>query len=94
MFNRENLPGIALLGLCAVVAIALLIEIFTDVRWEFTGPGWVATGISLVGIGLIGYMSWRAWGRRLTGRKEEDEGAWSGNDVRSRKRRDDQTDAE
>ena len=94
MFTRENLPGFALLGLCAVVVIALLLEIFTDIRWEYTGPNWLATGISLVGFGLVLYMSWRAWGSRLTGRKEKDEGSWTGNDVRTRKNKDAEKDGE
>jgi len=94
MFTRENLPGFALLGLCAVVVIALLLEIFTDIRWEFDGPNWLAAGITLVGFGLIGYMSWQAWGKRLLRRKEKDEGAWPGNDVRTRKRKDTEKDSE
>ena len=44
MFSRENWPGIALIGLCAIVAIALLVEIFTDVRWVFTNPVLLADG--------------------------------------------------
>lgn len=65
MFSRENWVGALLLGVCAVVAIALLIEIFTDTTFEYTGPQWVAVGISIVGVVLIGVMSWRAWGGRM-----------------------------
>jgi hypothetical protein len=38
MFNRDDLPGFLFLTLCAVVAIALLIEIFTDYTFRFSGP--------------------------------------------------------
>lgn len=87
MFNRENLPGILLLGLCGVVALALLIEIFTDITFTFDGPGWLATAITLAGIGLIGYMSWRAWGSRLRRRRNGGENPdWPLNDVRSPRR--------
>lgn len=65
MFDRDNWPGIVMLGLCAVLAIALLIEIFTDVTFEYTGPRWLAVAISIFGIVLIGIMTWRAWGGRM-----------------------------
>ena len=95
MFNREDLPGILLLGLCAVVAIALLIEIFTGYSFEYSGPGWLATAISLVGFGLIIVMSWRAWGSRIKRwRGDHGGGQWPQNDVRGQRnwprRRDDQ----
>ncbi len=89
MFSRENWPGIAFLILCGLVAIALLIEIFTDVRWEFDGPRWAGTAIVIFGLGIVLYMSWQAWGKRLLGRKDKNDGAWTGNDVRSQKRRKD-----
>ena len=89
MFSRENWPGIALIGLCAIVAIALLVEIFTDVQWEFDGPDWAGNAIAIVGFGLVLFMSWQAWGKRLLGRKGKDDDAWTGNDVRSTKRRKD-----
>jgi len=84
MFNREDLPGILLLGLCAVVAIALLIEIFTGYSFEYNGPGWLATAISLVGFGLIIFMSWRAWGSRIKRWRGDHGGGaqWPQNDVR------------
>jgi hypothetical protein len=89
MFSRDNWPGIALLGLCGLVAIALLIEIFTDVRWEFNGPNWLGNGIAIVGFGIILFMSWRAWGHRLRGRGKQDP-EWPKNDVRNQKRRKDE----
>jgi peptidoglycan/LPS O-acetylase OafA/YrhL len=87
MFSRENWVGVLLLGVCAVVAIALLIEIFTDTTFEYTGPGWASALISIVGIVLIGIMSWRAWGGRL--RRWRGGGAggpagWPHNDVPGR----------
>jgi len=87
MFTRDNLPGIALVGLCLVVIVALLAEIFGDVTWEFNGPSWLGNAIAIAGIGLIGYMSWRAWGRRLLGKGNDDQ-TWPKNDVRNKKRGD------
>jgi hypothetical protein len=87
MFSRENWVGVLLLGVCAVVAIALLIEIFTDTTFEYTGPRWVAVGISIVGIVLIGLMSWRAWGgrmRRWRGGNAGGPAGWPHNDVPGR----------
>jgi len=92
MFTRENLPGFALLGLCAVVVVALLVEIFTDIRWEYTGPAWLANSIAIIGMGLVFYMAWKQWGSRLVGRKNDEENSWPGNDVRTRKRKDDEKD--
>lgn len=84
MFSRENWVGLLLLGVCAVVAIALLIEIFTDTTFDYTGPGWIATGISLAGIALIAIMSWRAWGNRLRRWRGGGSGNWPHDDVRGR----------
>lgn len=84
MFEKENWPGIAFLGICALVAVALLLEIFTDVRWEFNGPGWLGNGIAIVGFGLILYMSWKAWGHRLRG-GDKHEQSWPKDDVRNQK---------
>jgi ABC-type nickel/cobalt efflux system permease component RcnA len=85
MFEKENWPGIALLGICAVVAIGLLIEIFTDIRWEFTGPDWLANGISILGLGIVAFMAWRAWGHRLRGRDKHEQ-SWPKDDVRNQRR--------
>jgi threonine/homoserine/homoserine lactone efflux protein len=86
MFEKENWPGIAILGICAIVAIALLLEIFTDIRWEFTGPNWLATAISVFGFALILYMAWKAWGSRLRG-ADKHEQSWPKDDVRNQKRK-------
>ncbi|MGH2548873.1 MAG: hypothetical protein ACRDHN_05755, partial [Thermomicrobiales bacterium] len=87
MFDRDNWPGIVMLGLCAVLAIALLIEIFTDVTFEYTGPRWLAVAISIFGIVLIGIMSWRAWGGRMRRWRGGGSGGpvgWPQNDVPGR----------
>lgn len=86
MFDRDNWAGFLLLGVCAVVAIALLIEIFTDTTFEYTGPRWVAVGISIVGIVLVGIMLWRAWGGRMRRWRGGSGGptGWPQNDVPGR----------
>jgi hypothetical protein len=97
MFDRDDLPGFLLLGLCGVVAVALLIEIFTDYSFRFSGPSWAGNAIAIVGIGLVLFMSWRAWGSRIKRwRGGEGGGAeWPKNDVRGQRnwprRRDDQS---
>ena len=65
MFNRENWVGIVLVGLCGVVAIALLIEIFTDVTFEYSGPQWLARIIALGGTIFVLVMSYGALKRRF-----------------------------
>lgn len=82
MFNREDLPGFLFLALCAVVAVALLIEIFTDYTFRFSGPDWLGNAIAIVGIGIILFMSWRAWGNRIKRWRGGGGTEWPQNDVR------------
>jgi len=56
MFNRENAIGIALLLICAVVAVALLFSISTGIRFRFNGPSWVGTAL------LIFFIAATIWG--------------------------------
>ena len=65
MFNRDNAVGILLVGLCGVVVIALLIEIFTGYTFEYSGPQWLARIIALGGTGLVLFMSFGALKRRF-----------------------------
>ena len=65
MFNRENWVGVVLVGLCGVVAIALLIEIFTDFTFEYSGPQWLARIVAIGGTGLVLVMSFSALKRRF-----------------------------
>ncbi len=65
MFNRENWVGVVLVGLCGIVAIALLIEIFTDVSFTYSGPPWLARIIALGGTGLVLVMGFAALKRRF-----------------------------
>lgn len=65
MFNRENWVGIVLVGMCGVVAVALLIEIFTGYTFEYSGPQWLARIIALGGTGLVLVMSFAALKRRF-----------------------------
>jgi len=63
MFSRDNLVGIVLVGLCGVSATALLIVIFTDYSFQYSGPQWLARVIALGGIVLV--MSFGALKRRF-----------------------------
>ena len=65
MFSRDNLVGIVLLGLCGVLATALLIVIFTDYSFQYSGPQWLARIIALGGTGLVLVMSFGALKRRF-----------------------------
>ena len=65
MFNKENWVGIILVGLCGVVAIALLIEIFTDITFEYSGPQWLARIIAFGGTAFVLVMSYGALKRRF-----------------------------
>jgi hypothetical protein len=65
MFSRDNLVGIVLLGLCAVSATALLIVIFTDYSFQYSGPQWIARVIALGGTALVLVMSFSALKRRF-----------------------------
>jgi hypothetical protein len=65
MFSRDNLVGVILVGLCGVVAIALLIESFTDVTFEYSGPQWLARIIALGGTAFAVVMTFSALKRRF-----------------------------
>jgi hypothetical protein len=65
MFSRDNLVGIVLLGLCGVSAVALLIVIFTDYSFQYSGPQWLARIIALGGTGLVLVMSFSALKQRF-----------------------------
>ena len=65
MFSRENWVGVVLIGMCGVVAIALLIEIFTDVTFEYSGPQWLARAIALGATGFVLVMTFRKLKRRF-----------------------------
>jgi hypothetical protein len=65
MFSRDNLVGIVLLGLCGVSATALLIVIFTDYSFQYSGPQWLDRVIALGGTALVVVMSFSALKRRF-----------------------------
>lgn len=60
MFNdRENLIGLLLLGLCAVVGGVLVWQIVTGERLSYNGPGWLVWVLLIVFVGgsLYGLFS-------------------------------------
>jgi hypothetical protein len=65
MFSRDNLVGIVLLGLCGVSATALLIVIFTDYSFQYSGPQWLARVIALGSTALVLVMMFSALKRRF-----------------------------
>lgn len=62
MFDRDNLIGYVLLGLCAVAGGVLIISIATGTRLRYTGPGWL--GLVLMALFLGGII----FGLRGSGR--------------------------
>ncbi len=55
VFGRENMIGLALLALCAVVALVLLFSIATGTRFRFEGPEWLGTALVILFIGATIY---------------------------------------
>lgn len=53
MFERDNLIGMVLLGLCAVVGGALVFSILTGYEWEYNGPAWLGWVLAIVFLGGV-----------------------------------------
>ena len=71
MFEREDVIGLLLLGLCVAVGGVLVYGIVTGTRFRFTGPGWVGVVLMVVFIGAVFYgifTSGRRWPHPMTGR--------------------------
>ena len=64
--DRDNIIGVLLLGLCAVIGGVMVWAIATDTELEYTGPAWVAWvlgGLFLAGV-LYGMFAGVASRRR------------------------------
>ncbi len=74
MFDRENIVGAVLLGICAVVAGVLLYSIASGEQIEINMPGWLGAVLTVVFLGLIiyGFVSSGGFGR-LFRRGDRDE---------------------
>ena len=71
MFEREDVIGLLLLGLCVAVGGVLVYGIVTGTRFRFTGPSWVGVVLGVVFIGGLLYgllTSGRRWPHPLAGR--------------------------
>lgn len=55
MFERDDLIGLLLLGLCVATAGILVYSISTGTRFRFTGPGWLGGVIIAVFIVALLY---------------------------------------
>src|SRR5829696_7300219 len=80
MFQRENAVGLLLLGVCTFMVGLLIYSIATDTSFEYTGPRWVLTVLSILFIVGIFYGLFRGvrsgqrpghgrWPDPMTGRK-------------------------
>jgi hypothetical protein len=66
--DGENVIGLLLLGLCAVVGGVLVWQIVTGERLEYNGPAWLAWLLAILFIGGSFYGLWRGGGfRRFRG---------------------------
>ncbi len=65
MFDRENIVGVVLLGICAVIAGVLLYSIASGEQIEIDMPGWLGAVLTVVFLGLIiyGFVSSGGFGR-------------------------------
>ncbi|MGH2533291.1 MAG: hypothetical protein ACRDJW_13410 [Thermomicrobiales bacterium] len=73
MFDRENIIGLLLLGLCLVVGGMMVYAIATGTRFRYTGPEWLVWVLLVVfagGIlfGLVAGRGGRRWPDPLSGR--------------------------
>jgi len=66
--DRENLIGLLLLGLCAVVAGVLVWEIVTGERLSYNGPGWLVWVLLILFVGGSFYGLARGGGLGRAGR--------------------------
>lgn len=55
MKGRDNLIGIVLLGLCAVVIGALVWQIGSGDRLSFSGPDWLGAALAVIFFGAVVY---------------------------------------
>lgn len=65
MFDRENIVGVLLLGVCAAIAGVLLYAIASGERISFNIPGWLGLVMTAAFIGLLlyGFVSAGGFGR-------------------------------
>jgi hypothetical protein len=66
--DRENVIGVLLLGLCAVVGGVLVWQIVTGERLRYNGPGWLVWVLLIVFVGGSLYGLFSGGGLRRMGR--------------------------
>jgi hypothetical protein len=73
VFDRENVIGLVLLGLCVVIGGVMVYAIVTDTTFRYTGPAWLSwvLGIIFIGgivYGLVAGLGSRRWPDPRSGR--------------------------
>ena len=73
VFERENVIGLLLLGLCVAAGGVIVYGIATDTSWRFTGPSWLGWGLMILFLGGVLFGLFKGPGRRwpdpATGRR-------------------------
>lgn len=91
MFDRENIVGVVLVAVCAVVAGVLLYSIASGEQIEVNMPGWLGVVLTVVFLGLIvyGFVSSGGFGRlfRRDGRDGGRGRQWPDPQMSGRRRR-------
>jgi len=64
MFDRDNLPGVFMLGVCAIGGAYLVAAIVRGERLTWTGPAWLGILLTVAFFGAIAYGLFANFRRR------------------------------
>jgi hypothetical protein len=76
MFDRENIVGLLLLGLCVAVGAVMVYSIATGTRFRYTGPEWLIWVLMILFLGGIGYGLFAGRGGRRWPDPRSGRGGW------------------
>jgi hypothetical protein len=76
VFDRENIIGIALLGLCIAIGGVMVYAIATGTRFHYTGPRWLIWVLMAIFVGGLLYGLVNARGGRRWPDPRSGRGGW------------------